>query len=1116
MKLKLINLTFIFALCLPLFGKVDGTAGLPIGGIGTGAVKFGASEGTFYASFSAPTRNGDYTRLDQTQFQIYTNRYGTIESDVKINAIQNAGRVDDDAVFPLHWVNFGEWNDVSVEMTAYMPYEPGSVPDMCHPCALFEFSLSNLQNSAVTAAVAFQITTPAIPVEVTGRGFWAAASNLELCLLGEFQEQPGDLSYGNDAGFFTTGQCNNQLSGDTNRLTMRLILQAQESRSLRFVLSWYRPDEKEHYQYTNLWQNAREAAISALDHFDIFKNNSQELVTRMRASNLPAWLVDQTLNSTVNLVNNSVYFQDGRYCNTEGQWTPEGTMDQMWHARQIYAMINPELVWMELEWWARTQHVQSYTGQIHHDFGTNFNYVDWDDTEHDDYRPIDEWVDLNCGFIISIYEAFEATADLDKLAYFWPYAKKAVQRILDQVDEFGDTQYPFTFSTSKSTYDAGGNSQAYNTNLSVLTYYIMTRLAEIMNDEETASLCEDAFEQAADGFEEKWLNTTYPAGNYCESVLGGPWITNFLKIEPFWEKQKLDNLYWTLVGYYDPLTQGMGKFGGSYSEWQPYLVGHLGGYSIQTGHDDIWMSLQRDMYERNYFNRDLVFNQQLGIPSKVNSPKWIATNPAGTNQYISIPVLWRNYYNLVGFHRNLYTGELWLEPVLFDSLNHQMKNALIIMPEGYAEINYEEYGESYQNQRITFYPDQPMEISSLYVWDLYKDTVNTVKVDGIDTQFTRRGKGDQRHLQLNWAGTISPAGLTIEIEGQATETGGPPSAPQGFHGAAAGPSQILLSWEADSDNANGYYIDCLTGESFQIIGEAARNDTSYLDTGLLQGTEYVYRIRAYNGDGISEAGSEIEITTLEGGQGDIIMALNAGGDSYTSVAGVQYTTDQSSGLVSGGTPYSTSASIENTHDDELYQTERYGDCSYTIPLENGAYDVVLKFAEIYHDAANSRLFDVYIEDEPVIRNLDLYFRAGKNRAYDVVIPVELKDGNLDINFITLLDNAKISAMEIRERMDGIPVDRQSPAIPEHYFISQNYPNPFNPITTISYQLPRSGFVTISIYSETGRLVEKLVREYKNAGYHSVQWNAKNTGSGIYYYRIQCDDFSATRKCTFLK
>jgi hypothetical protein len=128
-------------------------------------------------------------------------------------------------------------------------------------------------------------------------------------------------------------------------------------------------------------------------------------------------------------------------------------------------------------------------------------------------------------------------------------------------------------------------------------------------------------------------------------------------MDPFWEKDKLDNLYITIRNYYDPLNQGMGLPGGSYSEWQPYLVAHLGGYALQTDCSDVWQALQKDMYERNYLNRDLVFNQELGIPPKVTTPIWIARSADASDHYISIPVLWRNYYNLAGYHYNKHTCE---------------------------------------------------------------------------------------------------------------------------------------------------------------------------------------------------------------------------------------------------------------------------------------------------------------------------------------------------------------------------------------------------------------------------------------------------------------------------
>jgi hypothetical protein len=765
-------LLLIFCFCL--FGKTDGTTGLPLGGIGTGAVKYNAGSGTFTANLRTPTRNGDYQTLSGARFQLFTYRGDSILTEDLLTATQNVGRVDDDAIFPLHRVNFGEWNNVSVEMTAYMPYDPDSASMMCHPSAMFEFTIENLESDSVTVALAFRITTPVIPVATTDTGFAANGTSLELCLIGDFPSGTGDLSYGNDSGFFTSGLCNDSLSGTTNRLALRVSLASLEIRRLRFVLSWYQPDELEHYQYTNTWSNAKAVSVSALDNFDTFKDNAEELVTRMRNSNLPEWLVDQTLNSTINLVNNSVYFQDGRYCHTEGQWYPEGTMDQMWHARQIYTMINPQLAWQELQWWARTQHVTSYTGQIHHDFGTFFNYVGWDATEHADYRDIQRWVDLNCGFIISVYEAFIATADMDKLSYFWPYVKKAAERILEQVDSCGSSTYPYTFESSQSSYDASGGdlqSQPYNTGLSIVAYQIMSYLAEVMGETDLDSLYQNALDTAVTNFEARWLDNTYTVANYCEGVFGGPWIANFLKMGPFWEKQKLDNLYITILNYYDPLNQGMGLPGGSYTEWQPYLVGHLGGYSLQTRRSDIWLALQRDMYDRNYLNRNRVFNQELGIPSEISSPTWIATSASGYYQYISIPVLWRNYYNMTGFHYNKYSEELWLEPRLFDSLNHELQDALIITPQGYVTINYNTYGDFYQNQLIVFEPDQSMDVSAIYVWDLYEDSLNsihTVQVNEVETDYQRTGNGVLRQLKLDWAGTINPDGITIRIEGDAS------------------------------------------------------------------------------------------------------------------------------------------------------------------------------------------------------------------------------------------------------------------------------------------------------------------------------------------------------------
>jgi len=89
-------------------------------------------------------------------------------------------------------------------------------------------------------------------------------------------------------------------------------------------------------------------------------------------------------------------------------------------------------------------------------------------------------------------------------------------------------------------------------------------------------------------------------------------------------------------------------------------------------------------------------------------------------------------------------------------------------------------------------------------------------------------------------------------------------------------------------------------------------------------------------------------------------------------------------------------------------------------------------------------------------------------------------------------------------------------IPTTLRLEQNYPNPFNTTTTISYQLPKKLFVTISIYNIAGQLVETLVSEQKDAGYYTVSWSTERVGSGVYFYRITAGEYSTVRKCVVLK
>jgi hypothetical protein len=85
-----------------------------------------------------------------------------------------------------------------------------------------------------------------------------------------------------------------------------------------------------------------------------------------------------------------------------------------------------------------------------------------------------------------------------------------------------------------------------------------------------------------------------------------------------------------------------------------------------------------------------------------------------------------------------------------------------------------------------------------------------------------------------------------------------------------------------------------------------------------------------------------------------------------------------------------------------------------------------------------------------------------------------------------------------------------------YALEQNYPNPFNPSTTIKYSVPESGLVTLKVYDVLGKEVATIINEVVNAGQHSVNFNADNLTSGIYFYEISAGDFVKTNKMMLLK
>ena len=90
------------------------------------------------------------------------------------------------------------------------------------------------------------------------------------------------------------------------------------------------------------------------------------------------------------------------------------------------------------------------------------------------------------------------------------------------------------------------------------------------------------------------------------------------------------------------------------------------------------------------------------------------------------------------------------------------------------------------------------------------------------------------------------------------------------------------------------------------------------------------------------------------------------------------------------------------------------------------------------------------------------------------------------------------------------------SVPTEYAMISAYPNPFNPETVIPFSLPKPGDVSLFIYDIQGREVSRLIDGFQPAGIHEVSFNGSELSSGVYFARLQADNFQQTRKLLLIK
>ncbi|HEX2786587.1 MAG TPA: T9SS type A sorting domain-containing protein [Ignavibacteria bacterium] len=98
----------------------------------------------------------------------------------------------------------------------------------------------------------------------------------------------------------------------------------------------------------------------------------------------------------------------------------------------------------------------------------------------------------------------------------------------------------------------------------------------------------------------------------------------------------------------------------------------------------------------------------------------------------------------------------------------------------------------------------------------------------------------------------------------------------------------------------------------------------------------------------------------------------------------------------------------------------------------------------------------------------------------------------------------------------VNISSQEIKAPNEFTLLQNYPNPFNPSTVIKFQIPNNEFVSLKIYDMLGHEVETLINEHLTSGTYEVEWNAEDYSSGIYFCKLQAEEYVEIKKMILMK
>lgn len=279
--------------------------------------------------------------------------------------------------------------------------------------------------------------------------------------------------------------------------------------------------------------------------------------------------------------------------------------------------------------------------------------------------------------------------------------------------------------------------------------------------------------------------------------------------------------------------------------------------------------------------------------------------------------------------------------------------------------------------------------------------------------------------------------------------------------------------------------------------------------------QFNVRLSAHDGKGGS-AFDDFVITVQQTAQSSS-LGINSGGPGHTSTNGIVFSADKHN---KGGSVYTNNniTDIAGTTDDVIYKTERYKMSGYDIPLASGSYLLKLHFAEIYFGATGGgaagpgkRVFGVSVEGITLLDNFDIYAEVGAMTALTKEFNVVVNDGMLNIAFVKIVENPKISAIEIIPAGGARTGPLAASPIQLHDTLSTSeikhprltaYPNPFKRTSTLQFSADGNELISLQMVNLQGVILETVFSGEVEAGrVYEFQFDGTHLHDGLYLARV---------------